>query len=272
MGPGRKLLLAVLGAAGIVVLGGAGLVWMNAEDEPANAAAAILTITFDDALRSQHLYGFPILREHGLRGTTYLTTGLMTDIGRDGIWSSTTWAEAAEWLAAGWEIGSHAEAHRALPDLSDLEVGNELAYSAMRIHRELGVVPTAFSAPFGAVDARVRAMIEDLFLSHVRTRSPLEGPGTGFNTVPPADRYDIARFEVSRDIPAALVCERIALAAEEGAWLVLSFHGILPEPTADSDDFYAYSVAGLSEIATCAAEEIAAGRMTNATLSEVLER
>ena len=233
---------------------------------------AVLTITFDDALRSSHLHGFPVLQQYGLRGTTFLTTAFMSDTAGTGFWAAMTWDEAAEWLAAGWEIGAHTETHRGLPTLTDVELKSELAFPALRIHQELGVLPTSFSAPMGMIDDRTRAMIESTFDAHVRTRHPSERVHAGLNHMPPADRYDISRYEMSRDMPPSLACAKIDLAVRQGSWLVLSFHGILPELTSADEEMYFYSVEGLEEIARCAAVYLDAGTLVTATIQEVLAR
>ncbi|MGD9740109.1 MAG: polysaccharide deacetylase family protein [Bauldia sp.] len=265
--------LGVILAAAVVL--GVGAFAFNDARSAADLAprrVGVLTITFDDAFRNQYVHALPVLQQYELRGTTFLTTAFIGDVAGTSLMAAMTWAEAAEWRDAGWEIGAHTETHRDLPPLAAVEIKAELAYPAIRIYQELGVVPTSFSSPHGYIDDRVRAMVMDTFDAHVRTRPIAEQVSAGLNHMPPLDPYDISRFEMSRGMAPSLACDKIELAVEQGSWLVLSFHGILPEPSSSDEERYFYSVADLAAIAQCTRTYIDAGTLESATIAEVLTR
>jgi peptidoglycan/xylan/chitin deacetylase (PgdA/CDA1 family) len=69
---------------------------------------------------------------------------------------SIDWGMAEEMAQAGIEFGSHTLTHRALPDLGDEELAQELLDSRRAIQERLGACD-ALAYPFGAWDRRVEA-------------------------------------------------------------------------------------------------------------------
>jgi peptidoglycan/xylan/chitin deacetylase (PgdA/CDA1 family) len=64
-------------------------------------------LTFDDGYSAQYTNAFPVMRQHGIRGTPYCWTG---QVGYDGY---VTWDQFREMAAAGWTIGNIPERIRA---------------------------------------------------------------------------------------------------------------------------------------------------------------
>ncbi|ODQ64854.1 glycoside hydrolase/deacetylase [Nadsonia fulvescens var. elongata DSM 6958] len=57
-------------------------------------------------------------------------------------------------------IASHTWSHKDLPQLSNREVISQIQWSIWAINATLGVVPRYFRPPYGAIDNRIRAIVE----------------------------------------------------------------------------------------------------------------
>ncbi len=84
---------------------------------------APVSITFDDANKSQYEKFFPIMREHGISATFYVPVDSLDRQLR------MSWSNLKEIYAARNEIGSHSCAHPHLPKLSETELDRELKRS-----------------------------------------------------------------------------------------------------------------------------------------------
>ncbi len=111
---------------------------------------AAITVSFDDARRSQIDVGIPLLNEYDAKGTFYVSFGSLTER-LDG------WKAAAE---AGHEIGNHTVNHpcsgnfsfaraRANEDYTLEKMEAELVDANAKINELLGVTPTTFAYPCG---------------------------------------------------------------------------------------------------------------------------
>jgi peptidoglycan/xylan/chitin deacetylase (PgdA/CDA1 family) len=111
----------------------------------------IVALSFDDGMDDNHSVVLPLLREHGLRATVYVTTGL---IGKPNPWMAPesgarmmTVNQLRELVAAGFEIGAHTVSH---PDLSRLgfdECLREMGESRDELERTLGIEVRTFAYP-----------------------------------------------------------------------------------------------------------------------------
>ena len=113
--------------------------------------AGIVALSFDDGMDDNYSIVLPLLREHGLRATVYVTTGL---IGKPNPWMAPesgarmmTVDELRELADAGFEIGAHTVNH---PDLSLLgfeDCLREMCESRDELERMLGVEVRTFAYP-----------------------------------------------------------------------------------------------------------------------------
>jgi len=111
----------------------------------------LVALSFDDGMDDNHSVLLPLLRDHGVRATVYVTTGL---IGKPNPWMTPesgarmmTVEELRELAAAGFEIGAHTVSH---PDLSRLgfdECLREMRESRDDLERTLGVEVRTFAYP-----------------------------------------------------------------------------------------------------------------------------
>ncbi|MCO4771645.1 MAG: polysaccharide deacetylase family protein [Deltaproteobacteria bacterium] len=122
-----------------------------------------IAVTFDDALASVAEEGLPILARRGYPASVFVVTDR---VGRDNAWPgqpagipdmpSMGWGELQALAEAGWEIGSHTHTHAKLTRLSEAAVRAEIAQAHAVVERELGLSPTFFAYPYGAVNDTVR--------------------------------------------------------------------------------------------------------------------
>jgi peptidoglycan/xylan/chitin deacetylase (PgdA/CDA1 family) len=111
----------------------------------------LVALSFDDGMDDNHSVVLPILRDHGLRATVYVATGL---IGKPNPWMASssearmmTLDELRDLVAAGFEIGAHTVTH---PDLSQLgydECLHEMNESRLELERSLGIAVRTFAYP-----------------------------------------------------------------------------------------------------------------------------
>jgi peptidoglycan/xylan/chitin deacetylase (PgdA/CDA1 family) len=119
--------------------------------------ARTLVITFDDGYRTVHELALPVLRDHGMTATIFVTVGTTdggTFLGRRML----GWTELREMHAAGFEIGAHSVTHPDLTRLPRERVEAELRDSRRRIEDALGVPVDCFAYPHGRFDAQSREL------------------------------------------------------------------------------------------------------------------
>lgn len=133
-----------------------------------------VVITFDDGFLSTYSLAFPVLREMGVPGTAFLTTGFLANqqpLAWPGFDPSPltdkdellpmSWEQAREMADAGWEFGSHSVSHPRLPELDDLALRRQLVDSRAVITAQLDRSCSTIAYPFGVVDRRVRRSVRE---------------------------------------------------------------------------------------------------------------
>jgi peptidoglycan/xylan/chitin deacetylase (PgdA/CDA1 family) len=152
----------------------------------------LIALSFDDGMDDNHHVVLPILREHGIPATVFVTTGL---IGEANPWMSPdsgarmmTIEELRDLVSSGFEIGSHTVTH---PDLSELDYEScltEMLGSSRTLERLLDSEVRTFAYPFCHFGpAAVAAAKEAGFVAAVTCH----GRG-GWN------RYELRRSMISR--------------------------------------------------------------------------
>lgn len=215
-----------------------------------------VSITFDDATRSQFTAGFPILVRYGLPATLFVSTGPVDQ----GDPFFMNWDEVRLVAAAGWEIGAHTVTHRALPTLDDVTVVGELALARDRIEREVGTVPRTFASPFGEYDERTLAHIARYFPHHVRAWGDQAGKNPHS-----VDPLHIERVNVDGTLTAYEVCGMVRTVGA-GEWLVLMLHQV-----AEPGGAYTIAPLQLEAIARCIKDAVSRGTLTADTVLAVMQ-
>ena len=136
-------------------------------DDQTDAAA----LTFDDGFASMQSEVVPVLREHRLPATCFIVTG---QAGGDNRWGGRSspgiptlplldWDDLARLRDAGVTLGGHTRTHPWLPALGPADLDREVIECADEIKRRLGVVPSGFAYPYGAVDIAVARVVSKTY-------------------------------------------------------------------------------------------------------------
>jgi peptidoglycan/xylan/chitin deacetylase (PgdA/CDA1 family) len=150
---------------------------------PERALAVTIDDGFDDSVDA-----VVALREAGLSGTVYVTTGAVGTPSGISVTGLTALAEAAE-------IGAHTVSHPHLDELDPASVAIEVRRSREALEDHLARPVTTFAYPHGAHDRHVRdAVIDAGFTSAVAVKNALSHRGD--------DPFAIARWTVTRDTDA----------------------------------------------------------------------
>ena len=135
-------------------------------------SASTLVITFDDGYASVYRHAFPVLLEHNMTATIFLTVGKEHSDrvpmlnGREML----SWREIREMHAYGIEFGAHTLTHPDLTRLPLVEIETEMRESKERIEQILGADVSSFAYPFGRLDARSRSIAQKYFSRAVSDR------------------------------------------------------------------------------------------------------
>jgi peptidoglycan/xylan/chitin deacetylase (PgdA/CDA1 family) len=187
---------------------------------------AAVSLTYDDALRSQLDHAVPALRKHGLVGTFFLTGT-----------SPVLQASPDSYRAlgrAGHELGAHTMNHPCDRKLSFVKPGMSLQdYDSARMDRELAESvaqlrdlgqqgPLSFAYPCGSTwlgepPTSYVPLIEKSFIA---------ARGVTRGIVDPTHPRLFEVASVMGDLSASALIDWVARAVESGGWLVFTFHGV----------------------------------------------
>jgi peptidoglycan/xylan/chitin deacetylase (PgdA/CDA1 family) len=216
------------GAASIMVYHSmAGVGYLNTDDyklvkySPVGFSRGMVSLTFDDSLRSVYLNGLPLLQKYNFLSTQYMLSGFTTDP------DYMTPAMMKAFADAGHEIGSHTVTHSSLISLTATQLQQELSQSQTDLTSITGQKPTDFATPHGEYNAESIAAIKQYYRSH-------RSVDVGFNS---KDNFDIYNIKV-QNILATTTTEEVAAwisqAQAQNTWLVLVYHGVGDPVIADS--------------------------------------
>jgi len=124
-------------------------------------------ITFDDGERSQYLNAAPILAEHCISATYFVTPGLIGTAAK-----FLGWNELKTLQNAGHSIQSHGWSHKFLTFCSDSELAHELLASRQLLEDKLGDLVEEISVPGGRWNRRVIKACADAGYRRVYVSDP----------------------------------------------------------------------------------------------------
>lgn len=130
-----------------------------------------VAITFDDGFANVWTDAAPQLADSGLPATVFVVSN---HVGGFNDWGGRrhalvphlplmSWEQLGHLTQWPMEIGAHTATHPHLPAAPTERLEDELDGCVDRIHAELGVRPSSFAYPYGAVDARVASAVRERF-------------------------------------------------------------------------------------------------------------
>jgi len=124
-------------------------------------------ITFDDGERSQYVNAAPLLAEHGISATYFVTPGLIGTASK-----FLGWDELKALQNAGHSIQSHGWSHKFLTFCPDAELAHELLASRQLLEDKLGDLVEEISVPGGRWNRRVIKACADAGYRRVYVSDP----------------------------------------------------------------------------------------------------
>lgn len=128
-------------------------------------ARGLVGLTFDDGYRDFLTEAMPVLMKLGFTATVFVLTG---HLGETNYWDRPgpekallTADEVCRIAAAGFEIASHGVDHVALESSTDAVLATEVRQSRAHLQNLLGARVRGFCYPYGSVDARAVAAVQD---------------------------------------------------------------------------------------------------------------
>jgi peptidoglycan/xylan/chitin deacetylase (PgdA/CDA1 family) len=124
--------------------------------------ARFLTITFDDADRSVFANALPELQARAIPATVFVCTGFVQEGRRDvPTYPVMSWAELAEWVSAGYDVGAHTVNHIPLNQASRDRARAEVLDSRTTLEQRLGRAVRSFAYPYGFYTPWLRAWLDE---------------------------------------------------------------------------------------------------------------
>lgn len=133
-----------------------------------------LHVTFDDGDLSQYEHALPLLEEHGIKATFFVSAGLVgqhncdSRVARDYM----DWEQLAELVRLGHTVASHGFSHKLLTGCSPKELDFQLSCSRSLLEDRLGVSVTCLAVPGGRWNREVLRSAQCAGYSDVWTSDP----------------------------------------------------------------------------------------------------
>lgn len=128
--------------------------------------ARSVIVTFDDGYKDMYTRALPWLEKFRVPATLFVVSGKVGGVndwdtqGELGGRPLLSTDEIKQLANRGIDFGAHSCTHRAMPDLDDAQVYEEIAGSAAELERLLDMPIRLFAYPFGAAGERVQAIAE----------------------------------------------------------------------------------------------------------------
>lgn len=176
----------------------------------------LVTLTFDDANKTQFTNGWPIMQKYAMLGTFYITTGRLD--GDLGMYPH----NVVKLFKAGNHIGSHSVSHSHLTQISSKSLMQELTQSQIYLQKLLGVPVKDFALPYGDYNNPVISQVKKNYRSNRTTNIDINTKRL--------DLYKICSIGIVNTTPVKTVQSWIDLAKKNNNWLVFLFHNIEENP------------------------------------------
>jgi peptidoglycan/xylan/chitin deacetylase (PgdA/CDA1 family) len=137
-------------------------------------------ITFDDGYLNVAENAAPLLADLGWPATVFAPTGC---VGGENVWDRDTdrpilpimgWERLRALQNTGWEIAAHTRNHPPLDEQDENAIREDIRNGILDIEQALGSVPKTFCYPFGRLNDRTPALVQECgLLAACTTRSGL---------------------------------------------------------------------------------------------------
>jgi peptidoglycan/xylan/chitin deacetylase (PgdA/CDA1 family) len=202
----------------------------GAEPGPTNPTT-VVSLTFDDVSASQRAVR-PILGAHGMRGTFFVSSGL---VGTSSYYMS--WDDVHELARDGNEIGGHTLTHADLNTVDDAEQRRQVCDDRDALVR-LGFNVSVFAYPYSAPNPAAEGVVRDCGYRSARSVGGVAcGPACATaESIPPLDPYRMRTTPGIRGDTRLADMKRWVTAAEAGGggWVPFVFHNICEGCTVNS--------------------------------------
>ena len=153
-----------------------------------------VVLTFDDGYGDFYDHALPLLKQNGLTGTIFQTTGWVGL--SDTVKRMMNWRELAEVAECGIEVGAHTYCHPQLDQLSDKDLHEELTGPKHAIEDKLGIEVPGLAYPYGYSNAKVRRIARETGYTYAYSVS-------NALTASGADAFALPRLTVERSTTMA---------------------------------------------------------------------
>jgi len=216
---------------------------LPAAETPAvpKAPDGLVVLTFDDSVASHATYVAPLLKKHGFGATFYITEGFEFLKDKEHY---LTWEQIKALHVAGFEIGNHTKAHKAVSGQKPADIAADLEHIEKRCIENGIPVPTTFSYPGYATSPAATVVLRERGYRFARAG--------GARVFDPAKDDPLTLPQAFDGKPDSTLAQfKAAIAqARDGKVAVITFHGVpdIRHPWVNTDPakFEAY-VAALKE-------------------------
>ena len=189
---------------------------------PSGAQKPMVSICFDDAPATSTLAGARIMERRGLRGTWFISMGLLGQEGPMGLNANA--GQLGRLLEAGHEIGCHTFSHLNCGQAPVGIVEGDVERNRQALHGLGAPDCVTFAYPCGEVSAAAKAALAERFALCRALHHGLIGKGSDLNQAPAVG------IEGPDGEAAAHRWLRRVLG--EGGWLILYTHDVREDPSA----------------------------------------
>ena len=202
--------------------------WLETDDEsmvqaprPPGFSRPIVSITLDDGDSSQ-IPATQLMDTYGYKSTDYIPTGGIAD---GSVWSA---AQILNAYNRGHEIAAHTVTHPDLTTLSASQLTTEVTQCKTTLENIIGKGKvTDFATPYGAYNTNVINALK--VAGYASQRSVDEG----YNTAADLNPWDIRVQNMLNTTTIQDFQNWINNAVSGHYWLVIVYHTIVPDPSAD---------------------------------------
>lgn len=146
-------------------------------------------LTFDDGFVNDYKSAYHILKQKGIKGTSYLITSRVGDMGY------LKWWQIKKMALDGWDFQCHSHTHKKLAELTEQEIRQEME-NVNSAFKENGLKAEHHAYPYGEYTDREKNIIKEYRLTARSTYKDKLGVervgGYGFN-------YDIPSLKLHLD-------------------------------------------------------------------------